>query len=798
MSNTRLLFGKTLALTARLTLAFCAVIIVMVLGNAGYSIFFVLQDARDTASKKVEKAVKLIGDDVGNIQKMNGNLTNTLAKDTNLLTPYDKKDRAAVGTFLKGVIDARNLVGFITIVDERGRVFYSSDTPSKFGDDIRSKSKGLDYVFTRMGSWSGYASFSPNYITLSYMVPIRVTSSVGGVLIVSQPINSEFLIGEVRKLEILPNYINNIDLVLYRSDSNRIVEVTTDLAMERNAFIGELNQVGAKAIPTTKNWIASLFHTAPGFEKAGRWWSPQFLTVRLDPHGPIVEQVGMILVSTTVSGTSDKLVSNLTLYGATASLALILSFLFAAGIGRSIATPMRLLSRRVQDLSAQKPNPTELVGASGEWLDLSDKIEGVIATLRANVQNLRGQLSKVSIEAEEKTEQAETTNNQFDALNRQVSTQAKQLSETTKQLNNANQQAVSLQHKLDAVLQSSTEGFLLLDQYGNVLSANPVFLNWMGTTEAEIAGRLCFDLIKKPGEPRGNDRQAARVFVKHSGDPGDLINQFYPEGVVYHRSQPKAVEVLAHLQPVGGEDTQIQAYIMVLRDKSLRSEIAQLRGEIVGMLSDSIRAPIVAAESRWASILRNAQDTMHPSVGQSLAELHTQYEHLLGIIDSLLMVYGGIMPTPVTTKESFAVSRLVADCLEEFAPLAREKQLHVDYKGVAGLPNISTNREAVKAVLHQLLEKMISLTENGGRVRVEVQMKNSELRMSVNSSGPPLPESEIVDMFVGFVPGKHSEDSYSSRLSMYLARNNVERLGGKVWAEAMANKGTVILFTVPA
>src|SRR5262249_43043374 len=146
MSNTRLHSGKILAFTARLTLAFCAVIIVMVLGNVGYSVFYVLQDARETASRKVEKAVKQIGDDVANIQKMNGNFTNTLAKDTNLLTPYDKKDREAVGTFIKGVINARNLVGFITIVDERGHVFYSSDTPNKFGEELRSKSKGLDYV----------------------------------------------------------------------------------------------------------------------------------------------------------------------------------------------------------------------------------------------------------------------------------------------------------------------------------------------------------------------------------------------------------------------------------------------------------------------------------------------------------------------------------------------------------------------------------------------------------------------------------------------------------------------------
>jgi signal transduction histidine kinase len=71
------------------------------------------------------------------------------------------------------------------------------------------------------------------------------------------------------------------------------------------------------------------------------------------------------------------------------------------------------------------------------------------------------------------------------------------------------------------------------------------------------------------------------------------------------------------------------------------------------------------------------------------------------------------------------------------------------------------------------------------------------MRLSVTSSGPGLPEEEITDMFAGFIEGKHTENTYSQRLSMYLARNNVERLGGKIWAESEAGRGIGIYFTLP-
>ena len=96
-----------------------------------------------------------------------------------------------------------------------------------------------------------------------------------------------------------------------------------------------------------------------------------------------------------------------------------------------------------------------------------------------------------------------------------------------------------------------------------------------------------------------------------------------------------------------------------------------------------------------------------------------------------------------------------------------------------------------------MLEKMITITAPGGRVRVEAQSKGSELRIGVSSSGPSLPEEEIADVFSGFIQGKHSEDTYSSRLSMYLARNNVERVGGRAWAESGAGRGTIVYFSLP-
>lgn len=776
----------------------------MVLGSLGYSLVLSLQDGKNFAARKVDAAIGKIRSDFAQIQANNRELALHMAHEPSFLSAYSGQDRSAVANSIRTAMDQRGFAGFVTVIDERGRIFYSSDTPIKYGSSARERSAEVDHVFRTLAHYMGAACFTPTgVITISSMVPLGIANGrVSGVIAASQPLDSEFLIGEVTKLAILPDPIPGIDLLLLNGRDGNLVQATPAVLNENSSFVRSLRESGIRALPNSwwdkiSNWFAGLFQSAGAFERSGRWWRQLNLEGVPSRGGTSPELIGVLLVSTPIPSVASRIASSLYLYATTGALAMLAAMILIAWLSKGLTAPLNVLMKRVSDLAEQKQTVTSAEGLTGEWKDLSEQIDGALVSMRSNIQNLKSQITRLNDETEEPKESKEGSNNvQFDALNRQVSAQSRQLSELSKQINYASHQTVALQQRLDAVLQSSTEGFFILDQFGNVLSANPVLLNWLGVQEAEIAGRLYFDLVRKPGEPKGSD-QPGRAFSKRSTDPHALINDFYPEGVIYNKRTDKVIEVLAHLQPVGGPDATIQGYVMVLRDKSLRSEIAQLKSEILAMLSDSIRSPLVNAETTWQTILRNSSQTMHASVGQSLVELHRTYETLLGVIDSLLMIHGGVVPASAAPRESFMLTRLVADCMEEVAQEARDRQLSLDYKTTTALPNMTGNRDAIRAVLIQILERMISGTAAGGRVRVETVAKGPEIKAAVSSSGPALSEAEIADMFAGFIPDKHTEDTYSARLSMYLARNQIERLGGKIWAESEAGRGTVIHFTLP-
>jgi signal transduction histidine kinase len=630
---------------------------------------------------------------------------------------------------------------------------------------------------------------------------VRTKSSVVGIVGTSQPFNQDFLVGLSAKLPLGSDTheLGGISLIVVGNKTNPRepppIVFTTDLNSFKSELLMSLVKNGVDGLPKpifdlgTRgiNQFFPFTTSKNSFEKDGRWWIKQDLTNSN-------EVIGILLVGAPIAEIRTQATLVVLLGMGLGAIVFLISLSMVGDIANSITRPLQYLKDRAFELSTQKKALAPLEGLDGEWLELGEMFETAMANSRQNEKSLRSQLKKQTTEFEERVRTASESNLQLDALNRQIAQQSKQLTEVSKQINFANRQSVFLQRKLDTILQVSTEGFLLLDQYGNVISANPVFLNWLGATEGEIAGRLCFDLVQKPGEPRRNFHEG-RAFAEHGGDQHALINLFYPEGVIYNQQKNTAIEVLAHLQPIEGEDASVQGYVMVLRDKSLRSEIARVRNEIVAMLSDSIRIPLMEAQSEWRRILGTLPHEIQPTAGQALVELSKHYEDLLSVVDNLLMIYGNFVPPPKVVRDQIVVNRLVADCLEEVSPMARERQLSLDYKSVTGLPNLTASREAIHGIIIQLLEKMISITGPGGRVRVETNAKHQEMKIGVLSSGPALAEHEIATMFAGFIEGKHARDEYGSRLSMYLARNNVERLGGKIWAES--DRGTAIYFSVP-
>ncbi len=754
----------------------------MALTQAGFSIFVDFTRARDKAKSLVQPAVKNVNREVIDLYARNSELANTIANDGNFKQAINAKDRGAVAAAIKAYFDKAGFSGYGTIILDNGIVFYSSDSPSKFGysTDPQQNKTLVGSALRGQAQQALCVLSATGTACLSSVVPIRSGSAIPAVLAVGTPFGNDLLQGMERKVKVTTE-AKDFDLVFYAMDQGRVVACSPNLQNVQPSFLGKLNAA------QNPNNIGET-------EADGRLWRPIPIWGPPIEGSPQKHAFGLIYVSAPIQNTTPNAFILLSQLGVAAGAALMLSLLFSTGLNQRFSNSMKFLKQRAKDLAANKQDLPSLAVLDGDYLELAEMMDTALSSPRAIVQNLKAAVKEQNEEIIEKQRQIDAINSQLETVNRQLSAHNRQSLEVSSQIETANRQAFHVQQKLAAVMQCSTEGFLILDAYGSVLDANPTVLNWLGMGEREVAGRLCFDLVRKPGE-----RSNWGVTFAHPGSgPGDLINQFFPEGTVFHRYQEKSVDVLMHLQPVVA-DEQIVGYIMVMRDKSLHAEVARLRNEIVTMLSQDIRTPLGAGEKIWNPVLNSQLQGASPPLTQNLLELHKIYLQMIGVVDSYLMIYGGFVPPQEdqTPREQVAVTRLIGECLEAVSQQARQAQIMLDYKTVTGLPTTAIHKEVAQDLILKLLQKMISVTAPGGRVRAETTVKGKEIRLIISSSGPALQQMEIEEMFVGFIDGKHTEDTYQERLSLYLARSNAERLGGRIWAESEAGRGTAIFLTLP-
>lgn len=112
------------------------------------------------------------------------------------------------------------------------------------------------------------------------------------------------------------------------------------------------------------------------------------------------------------------------------------------------------------------------------------------------------------------------------------------------------------------------------------------------------------------------------------------------------------------------------------------------------------------------------------------------------------------------------------------------------------VPSIMADMERVQQSLNLLLEAAVWLSPGGGTIRVDVRPRADDVVVSVRQFGHAVPESDLDEIFDLFYtpPTGGGEPEGVGGMGLVLAKEIVDRHGGRVWAEAPPSGPGVVLF----
>ncbi len=750
----------------------------MLLGTLLGSYLLLNQAEKLDASQKLQLAKDGLFKLLIQVENNNANLANIIAKDSNVVNSLDDNEKLV--NVLNGYLNKYNNTGCVTVVNKDGQVLASTDTPNKSNYSIKKDSDTIKSVLTREKDFHGYTSFGPTgVIFLSSAVPIMDDENLIGAVIVSQPINDEFLSSCSTALTFMKNNpVNGIDFVAYSLRSKKIVASTTELLSAKLSLLQQLtnNTIDFNNLLKSKNLkILPNANNIYGFESDCRWWYLQPLDA-----GNNQNPCGYLFFTTKLNSLNDTLLVILIAAVASTILALFFSLIFTIIYTNSVNQPLKKLILHAQKLAKYGDEVPKVVGLKGDWLILAENMDTSVSSLRTTINNIKNQVvPETQIDNNpESGKQVKLISDQLASLNKQYAVQTKQISELSKLSEIANQRVNQLQQTIDTIIQQSFDAMVVIDERNSILRANQQFFQWVGLGDKDILGKSLYDFLKTTNKKTdgGFDR--------------------FEEFVIYNFSNEEYKEVVGtkvNLPPQNNQNTQL----FILLDKTTQSEPVRLKGEFTSLLANSVRQSLMESQSSLDNLLNHARSNIPPVIGQNLLSVNANILNILALVDSLIMAYGGVVPTRIETRESIAITRLMSECLDQTANLARSRQLSLDLKSPIGLPPISGNSSNIKGIIVPLLEKIVNMTSPGGRIRIENTVKDKELKIALISSGPAISNEETFEFFAGFNPQKHSEESYGERLGLYLAKTNAERLGIKIFIDSGDNRGTTISIVLP-
>ncbi|MEM7115483.1 MAG: GAF domain-containing sensor histidine kinase [Chloroflexota bacterium] len=337
------------------------------------------------------------------------------------------------------------------------------------------------------------------------------------------------------------------------------------------------------------------------------------------------------------------------------------------------------------------------------------------------------------------------------------------------------QELVDERRTLAAVLQSSQDAVLMLDENGFVLLANQAVAEMLHLEPDWLTGKRLADVIAYPElQQLFEARQAGLVEIK-------VTNGRFAQ---------------ASLVPVLSEFNETIGWAAVLRDITLFKELETVKNEFVNTVSHDLKNPIntitLAAEllERVGELNPKQQDMRDRILrtGDYMNELVTDLLDLGRIEAGIGMAW---LPVDLTL--------LVAEVMADLLPQAEEKGQAL----TAVLPPdpVYTTGDAarLRQLLRNLINNAIKYTPSKGNVAVSLQANDPALTLAIRDSGIGIPATDLPFIFDKFyrVHSDATKNIKGTGLGLAITQSLVEAHNGQIRVRSQVGAGTTFTVTLP-
>jgi PAS domain S-box-containing protein len=356
--------------------------------------------------------------------------------------------------------------------------------------------------------------------------------------------------------------------------------------------------------------------------------------------------------------------------------------------------------------------------------------------------------------------------------------------------------------ELKSILDTATDGVLVLDRAGRILSANRSAEALFGYEAADFS-RLAFGDLFAPESRRAVldylDRVAKNGSVLDTGREaiglvrqGGLVPLYFTMGRI--AGGEKLCAVLRDVTAWKRSEEEL------INAKQQAEKASSAKSEFLAKISHEIRTPLNAIIG-FSEVM---MDERFGPVGneryrQYLRDIHASGGHLISLLNDLLDLSKIEAGKLELSFVSVNLNDLVQQCVAIMQPQANRERVIIRTSLPPSLPQIVADARSVRQIALNLLSNSIKFTGAGGQVIVATALNDAhEIVLRVRDTGPGMSEKELETALEPFRQLATSARAGGSGLGLPISKALAEANHARFHITSQVDSGTLVEVAFPA
>lgn len=352
--------------------------------------------------------------------------------------------------------------------------------------------------------------------------------------------------------------------------------------------------------------------------------------------------------------------------------------------------------------------------------------------------------------------------------------------------------------QVNSIIRSISDPVISYDTNFEIILVNRAMEELVGLSQKELVGKIITpEMVKDP-----HYRFLAQlVFPSLAPIVLERSSEGYPQTIKVKFTQPKEYIFEILTNKVIDEKGQVYGFLKIIHNLTSEEELRQTQSDFITVAAHQLKTPL--AGLNWILEVLSNQE-MGPLNEDQLKLI----QDARGALNEALSTVEGLLEAAQVESGKLGFQfqqadlvKLIEETLIKLEPLTKQNNIKLIFYQPPAPIELIMDPFRIKLVLEILIENAIKYNVQNGEVRIKIDFLKDQpfVSVSVEDTGIGMTEEDLKKLFQKFFRASSAMKVETSGLGLglYLAKNIVEKHGGKIWAKSVLNRGSTFTFTLP-